>query len=361
MRCWRAISNVCVFGVPAAKLTTQVPFSPLVFKPSVVTKYGYNDVRALMLHESDSAVCSFNIRVIYLNINSKMGEEDYLDAVIIENGSATIKAGFAGDDHPRAMFRSVLGSPKVASTVGGANLRDLYVGDEAWGKRSTIDLRSPIKRGTVTSWDDMEKIWQHTFHNELRVAPEEHPVLLTDTRLHPKHREKMAEIMFEKFDVPCMDIRHKAVLSLRCSGRDTGVVLQSGAGVSSITPVYSMHIISHAVEYHDVNGSDLTQNLVHMLRDSGYSFKATAEREIVRDIKHKLCYAALHFDGELKNFGKTPKAEVEKIYKLPDDSIVKIGDQRFRCPEVTSVYFVLFMYFYFYFHFHSTLLTPFSC
>merc|ERR1711997_1413274 len=96
-----------------------------------------------------------------------------------------------------------------------------------------LHLKYPIEHGIVTNWDDMEKIWHHTWGNELRVDPEEHPVLLTEAPLNPKsNREKMIQIMFETFSVPQFYVQIQAVLSLYSSGRTTGVVLDSGDVVS---------------------------------------------------------------------------------------------------------------------------------
>ena len=209
-------------------------------------------------------------------------------------------------------------------------MKDSFVGEEAISNRSILTLKRPIEKGIVTNWDDMEKIWHHTFYDRLKVAPEEANIFCTEKMMGPKaNRERMTQIMFETFNVSKFFVSMQCSLALFSNGKITSFVIDSGEGTTYCVPIYDGYWIPHAVRRIDIGGSDLTENLMKLLSNSGLDFFDLKTRELVRRIKERNCYVALDFEKEMEK----QKSSVEKRIELPDGKIIKIDQERFECTE----------------------------
>lgn len=257
--------------------------------------------------------------------------------IVIDNGSGTIRAGFAGEDVPQTNFPSIVGRAKHSRVLAGAVEGDVFIGSKAQELRGLLRLRWPLEHGVVTDWADMERIWTHVYQDELKVLAEDHPVLITEAPLNPRsNRDMAAQVLFEQFNVPAAYFSVQAVLSLYASGRTTGVVLDAGDGVSHAVPVYEGFAMTNAVRRVDVAGRDVTEHMQTLLRKSGYTFHTSAEKEVVRILKEKMSYVALDPRKEEKEWvqlgGRGEGKWVE--YTLPDGQKIKLGPERFRAPEI---------------------------
>ncbi|KAF2093810.1 alpha-centractin [Rhizodiscina lignyota] len=257
--------------------------------------------------------------------------------IVLDNGSGTIRAGFAGQDLPKCYFPSFVGRPKHVRALAGALEGDVFIGPRAEELRGLLKINYPLEHGIVTDWDDMERIWQYVYTEELKTVSEDHPVLLTEPPLNPRqNRDYAAQILFETFNVPALYTSIQAVLSLYASGRTTGIVLDSGDGVSHAVPVYEGFAIPNSIQRIDVAGRDVTEHMQMLLRKAGYVFHTSAEKEIVRKIKETTGYVALDPNKEEKEWtGSSARADSKSMnFTLPDGKKLKIGAERFRAPEI---------------------------
>ncbi|CAF3562399.1 unnamed protein product [Rotaria sp. Silwood1] len=250
--------------------------------------------------------------------------------IVIDNGSGMIKAGFAGDPVPKINFPNYVGRPKHVRVMAGGLEGDIFIGPKAEEYRGLLHIAHPMEHGIVQDWNDMEKIWTYIYSkDQLRSASEEHPVLLTEAPLNPrKNREKAAEIFFETFNVPALFISMQAILSLYASGRTTGVVLDSGDGVTHAVPIYEGFAMPHSILRNDVAGRDVTRYLKLLLRKEGYTFKTTAEFEIVKSIKERVCFLSPTAQKDETSQGDKSQ------FTLPDGTSIELGTSRYRAPEV---------------------------
>ncbi|XP_047337580.1 actin-related protein 4-like [Impatiens glandulifera] len=301
---------------------------------------------------------------------------DEVSAIVVDLGSHTCKAGYAGEDAPKAVFPSVVGAidqmdiddPDAENNASSAldskklkEKRKLYVGSQALGfRRDHMEVLSPIKDGVVMDWDIVENIWDHAFRECLLIDPKEHPMLLAEpSSNNQQQREKAAELMFEKYKVPALFLAKNAVLTSFASGRATSLVVDSGGGSTVITPVHDGYVLQKAVQSSPVGGELLTDCLMKSLESKGitirprYSFKRKetrpgefqimdldfpnttesyklySQRVIVSDIKECVCRAPDTSYDET-SYSNIPMTS----YELPDGQTIEVGADKFKIPDV---------------------------
>ncbi|EFA86049.1 hypothetical protein PPL_01284 [Heterostelium album PN500] len=246
-------------------------------------------------------------------------EED-IGVVVIDNGSGVCKAGLSSSEGPSVLFPSMVGRPRNTDIT---SQKDFYVGDEAQSNRDILNLTYPIEHGIITNWDDMEKIWSHIFYNALKTKPEEHSVFLTQIVNSPESiNARMSGYMFETLSVPALYISSTPVLSLYASGQTSGLVIESGYGVSHTVPIYEGSLIAKGVKRLNLAGDGLTEYMKKLLEDRDI----TLDMDTALDIKEKFAYISL-------DNNESDKQNDHSSYELPDGQVITIGEERYRCPE----------------------------
>jgi actin-related protein len=255
--------------------------------------------------------------------------------IVIDNGSGVIKAGFSGDNQPSVKFPSIVGVPRSDKQMVGVESKSEYIGDEAQKMRGVLNLKYPIESGIISEWDLMEKVWDYCFSNELRVDPTEHKVMLTEAPNNPKtNREKMTQLMFETFQVQGLYVAIQAVLSLYSNGRTTGMVVDSGDGVTHTIPVFEGFSIPHAVKKNFIAGRAITSHMVNLLNAESISDSNAGQSawlQIVGKIKEETAYVTLDFEAEKAKAAES--SACQKSYQLPDGQMITVNSARFCAPE----------------------------
>jgi actin len=257
-----------------------------------------------------------------------MVEQAPAGVVIIDNGTTTTKAGILifsnDDDPPKCIFPSIVGKR--------AGETEYFVGSDAEAKFNVLDIEYPVQNGVIKNWESMEKLWSHTFANELKVSPEEHSVLLTEIPLNPAaNREKMAEVMFETFKVPSMCVVNQSLLSLYCSGRDCGLVLQSGDAGTFAVPILDGVVLEDKILKSELSGNVLSSYMQKLLLKEGHD----VDLKVAKEMKEKLCFVSSRFDEDVDEILKASTVGNLKNneYHLPDGQAIKLGDSKIRCSE----------------------------
>jgi actin-related protein 2 len=256
--------------------------------------------------------------------------------IVCDNGTGYVKCGFAGENFPQHVFPSMIGRPIMRfeeEFKGAVELKELMVGEECSKYRAMLETSHPVENGIVKDWKGMQHLWDHTFNEKLKIEPKNHRILLTEPPMNPKQNQKnMLENMFEKYGFPFAKVSIQAMLVLYAQGLLTGVVLDSGDGVTHIVPVWEGICPPLLIKRLNVAGRHITRYLIKLLQVRGYAFNRTADFETVRQIKEKLCYVGYDLEVE-KRLALETTVLIQK-YELPDGRIIKLGSERFEAPEV---------------------------
>ncbi|KAG4075531.1 hypothetical protein HA402_003356 [Bradysia odoriphaga] len=257
------------------------------------------------------------------------------NVIVCDNGTGFVKCGYAGSNFPAHIFPSMVGRPiiRAVNKIGDIEVKDLMVGDEASQLRALLEVNYPMENGIVRSWEDMCHVWDYTFGpKKMNIDPHNTKILLTEPPMNPlKNREKMIEVMFEKYGFDSTYIAIQAVLTLYAQGLISGVVIDSGDGVTHICPVYEGFTLPHLTRRLDIAGKDITRYLIKLLLLRGYAFNHTADFETVRMMKENLCY--IGYDIEMEQRLALETTVLVETYTLPDGRVIKVGGERFEAPE----------------------------
>lgn len=219
---------------------------------------------------------------------------DFLESppsVILDCGSHHLRAGYGGEKGPRLDVVSLVGHPRHRGVAIAAGMNGSEVGEEALVKRGMLSVQTPIKDGLVQNWDEIEKLWSHIIFSELRVTPESHCFLTTQTVNSPaSQQEKTLELMMETFHVHSLFLGTSQTMSLYSYGMTTGVVLDSGKDATLAVPIHEGYALGRHVTKSPVAGQILTNYLGSLLKEEGYSFGTAAELTVLNRAKEELCY-----------------------------------------------------------------------
>ena len=259
--------------------------------------------------------------------------------IIIDIGSGELKAGFNGQERPKVLFKNQLGVPKYKKILKKYNTdntpsEDIYIGEKCDVCLSALKLRNPVEHGSFKNLDDIYLIFNHIF-NRLKLDSEEiknHPILISESILNPsKNREDIASVLFDNFEISKLFFASQPILSLFATSNTTGVILESGEGVTQSCVVYEGYSLPCSYERYDYGGGDVTKYLYTLLQNLGFYFDSSAEYQIVNDIKEQLCFACP--SNLIENMKKNSEFEKEN-YFLPDGNVIKLGEERISPPEI---------------------------
>jgi len=258
--------------------------------------------------------------------------------IVFDNGSGYLKAGLSNVEVPTVTVPALIGRPmlRYAEKIEDMEIKPLMIGDEVIPVRPILELTYPMKEGIITNEEDMALLWDYVLTQKLGLVKndlKDRKLLLTEAPSNPNaNKEKMCQILFEKIGIGYLNIEPQAKLTLFCEGAETGVVLDSGDGVTHVIPIASSYLLHHQIKRLDIAGRHITDYLIRLLQIKGYAFNSTADFDIVRELKEKYCFVSCNIESDRKLDAET--TYYDTYTKLPDGRKIRISNEKFESPEI---------------------------
>jgi len=257
--------------------------------------------------------------------------------VVFDNGSGYLKAGLSNEETPKITMPALIGRPmlRYKEKLEDKELKEIMIGDEVIPVRPLLELTYPMKEGIIVNEDDMGILWDYCIKEKLKEKGDlkDRKILLTEAPFNPtENKLKMAKIVFEKLGFGSFNIETQAKLTLYCEGLQTGIILDSGDGVTHCIPIFEDYILPQNIKRLDIAGRHITEYLIKLLQMKGYAFNSSADFESVREIKEKYCFVSCDIDSDRKLDVET--TYYNSIHKLPDGRKIRISNEKFEAPEI---------------------------
>ena len=257
--------------------------------------------------------------------------------VVFDNGSGYLKAGLSNEEIPKITMPALIGRPmlRFKEKLEDKVLKEIMIGDEVIPFRPLLELSYPMKEGIIVNEDDMATLWDYCIKQKLEVKGDlnDKKILLTEAPFNPiENKLKMAKIVFEQLGFGFFNIETQAKLTLYCEALQTGIILDSGDGVTHCIPIFEDFILPQNIKRLDIAGRHITEYLIKLLQMKGYAFNSSADFELVREIKEKYCFVSCDIDSDRKLDAET--TYYNSIHKLPDGRKIRISNEKFEAPEI---------------------------
>ena len=258
--------------------------------------------------------------------------------IVFDNGTGYMKAGLSNKETPMCTIPALIGRPmlRFKQKIENIELKPIMLGDEVSPVRSLLELTYPMEEGIIKNAGDMEILWDYVLQKKLKINKSDfknRKLLITEAPNNPtKNKEKMAQILFEKIGIGFFNIEPQAKMTLYCEGAETGVVLDSGDGVTHVIPIAQNYLLQHQIKRLDIAGRHITNYLTRLMQIKGYAFNSTADFEIVRELKEKYCFVSCDIKSDRKLDQET--TYYNTYTKLPDGRKIRISCEKFEAPEI---------------------------